>query len=70
MLREARRAKIAEKIKECDINVKKLYILVNHLTGRNLDSPFPDLESDEIIANEFADFFMEKIKRIRDSLNT
>ena len=36
--------------------------------GRNLDSPFPDSESDEMLANQFADFFMEKIKRIRDSL--
>ena len=68
MLREARRAKIAEKVNECDNDVNKLYNLVNHLMGRNLDSPFPDTESNEMLANEFADFFMEKIKRIRDSL--
>ena len=68
MLREVRRAKIAEKVNRCDNDVKKLYNLVNHLMGRNLDYPFPDSESDEMLANEFADFFMEKIKRIRDSL--
>ena len=68
MLREARRAKIAEKVNECNNNVKKLYNLINHLMGRNLDSPFSDSESDELLANEFADFFIEKIMRIRDSL--
>ena len=68
MLREARGAKIAEKVNECDNDVKKLYNLVNHLMGSNLDSPFSDSESNAMLANEFADFFMEKIKRIRDSL--
>ena len=56
MLRKARRAKIAEKVNEYDNNVKKLYVLVNHLTDRNLDSPFPDLESNEMLANEFGGF--------------
>ena len=68
MLREARRGKIAENVNKCDNNVKKLYNQVNHLTDRNLYSPFPNSESDEMLANEFADFSMEKIKRIRDSL--
>ena len=68
MLREARRAKIAEKVNECDNDVKKLYNLVNHLMGRNQDYPFLDSESDKMLANEFANFFMEKIKRVRDSL--
>ena len=68
ILREVRRAKIAEKVNECDNDVKKLYNLVKHLMGRNLDSPFPNSESDKMLANEFADFFMEKVKRIRDSL--
>ena len=37
MLREATTAKIAEKVNKCE-NVKKIYNLVNHLTGRNLGS--------------------------------
>ena len=36
--------------------------------GKNLDSPFLDSESDKMLANELADFFMEKIMTIRDSL--
>ena len=68
MLREARRVKIAGKVNECGNNVKELYNLVNHLTCRNVGTPFPDSESDEMLANQFADFFMENIKTIRDSL--
>ena len=29
---------------------------------------FPDSISDELLANQFADYFMEKIRAIRDSL--
>ena len=68
MLRKARGAEIAEKANECDNDVKKLYNLVSHLTSMNLDSPFPDSESIKMLANVFTDFFMEKIKRIRDNL--
>ena len=69
MLREVRRVKIAEKVNECGNNVKKLYNLVNHLMCRIVATPFPDSESDEVLANQFVDFFMEKIKTIKDSLD-
>ena len=68
MLREVRRVKIAEKVNECGNGVKELYTLVNNLTCRNVVTPFPDSVSDEMLANQFADFFMEKIRPIRDSL--
>ena len=60
MLMEARKVKIAEKVKECGKDVKKLYTLVNNLTNRKIVTPLPDSESDEILANQFADYFMEK----------
>ena len=44
------------------------YELVNCLTGRKADNPFPDYTDPEVIANEFADYFMGKIKKIHDSL--
>ena len=68
MLREARKVKIAEKVNECENDVKKLYILVNNLTCRNIVTPFPDSENDEMLANQFVDYFMEKISAIRASL--
>ena len=55
---EARKVKIVEKVNECGKDVKKLYTLVNNLTNRKIVTPFPDSESDEILANQFADYFM------------
>ena len=65
MLKKAREVKIAEKVKECGNDSKKLYTLVNKLTCRNIVTPFPDSESDEMLANQFADYFTEKIRAIR-----
>ena len=65
---EARKVKIAEKVNECGKDVKKLYTLINNLTNRKIVTPFLDSESDEILANQFADYFMEKIRAIRASL--
>ena len=56
MLREARRVKIAEKIHECGNGAKKLYNLVNNLTCRKVVTPFPESGSDEMLANQFADY--------------
>ena len=68
MLREASRVKIAEKVNECINDVRKLYNLVNNLMCRNVVTPFLDSVSDEMLANQFADFIMEKIRTIMDSL--
>ena len=65
MLRKAREVKIAEKLKECGNDSKKLYTLANSLTCRNIVTPFPDSESNEMLANQFAYYFTEKIKAIR-----
>ena len=45
-----------------------LYTLVNNLTNRKIDTPSPESESDEILVNQFADYFMDKITAIRASL--
>ena len=68
MLKKARENKIAEKINECSNDSKKLYTLVNNLTCRKTVTPFPDSENDVILANEFANYFMEKIRVIRSRL--
>ena len=63
MLKEAREVKIAQKVKECRKDVKK-----SNLTCRKIVTSFPDSESDEMLANQFSDYFMEKIRAIRDRL--
>ena len=48
---------------------KKLYSLVNGLMGRTSENPMPKGESDDQLEENFVDFFMEKIKKICDSLH-
>ena len=64
-------AKIREnsaKIEMCGHDTKKLYNLVNNMTGRTKTNPMPPGRKDTELANEFADFFLDKIRRIRDDL--
>ena len=49
-------------------NSKFLYKLTGELCGLNTENPFPDHASDSELAEEFADFFINKIKNIRDKL--
>ena len=44
------------------------YIYINNLTCRNIVTSFPDSESDEMLTNQFADYFMEKIREVRARL--
>ena len=48
---------------------QKLYSLVKHLTGTTSNNPLPKHDDEEILANEFADFFIGKIEKIRQELD-
>ena len=54
---------------ECDRNIKKLYQVIYDMTGKHSISPLPDSDSNKELANNFADFFINMIKVIRDQLN-
>ena len=62
MLKDVKTQTICEKVADCNWESKKLYSLVCHLTGTKMDNPLPEHTDDEQLANEFADFFMGKIK--------
>ena len=62
MLKEARETPWTEKIRDCGTDAKKLYTLINNLTNNNKDNPLPKSQSDEGLANQFAQYFMSKIK--------
>ena len=70
MLLDARTESLREKINECNKDTKKLYSLINNLINSKTDNPMPDAESDEALANMFADYFVEKISKIRDELHS
>ena len=59
---------ICEKVAGCNQYAKKLYSLMSYLTGTKVNSPMPEHTDEEQLADEFADFFMGKIKTICDSL--
>ena len=61
---------ISTKVRECETDTKKLYNLIRYLTGTTTSNPLPPSLSDEELANVFADYFMNKIQSIRDSLDT
>ena len=69
MLTSIRTEVLSDKVKECNNNSGKLYDLVKELTNAKDKNPFPKASSDEELANQFADFFMNKIKNIRDELD-
>ena len=68
ILRMARWEVISSKVAECKANVKSLYNLVNNITGGVKENPLPECEDDKCLADTFADYFIEKIQKIRDAL--
>ena len=56
---------ITTKIVKAEGNVKDLYSIVNNITEHTGSNPMPK-KDDQTLADEFADFFLEKIKKIRD----
>jgi hypothetical protein len=55
-------------VAECNRDTKKLYQLINQITGSQAENPLPEHTSEDELANQFANFFMSKIKKIRDGL--
>ena len=65
LLKSIKRKTLTEKVDDCRHDTKGLYALVANLTGTKSENPLPPNKSDEDMANMFADYFMEKIEKIR-----
>ena len=50
-------------------NSADLHKTLNKLTGKSEGNPLPDHTSSEVLANDFADFFLGKITKIRKELD-
>ena len=68
MLTEKKKENISRKIEECGSDSKKLFQLVNHLTGHKPELPLPTRRSDTEYADEYQNFF-NKIVKIREELD-
>ena len=51
---------MSKKIEEHGSDTKKLFKLVNHLTGCKPKNPLPARTTDKELADEFANFFIQK----------
>lgn len=68
-INQAKRLTLSQKIVDFKGDSKKLYKFVSELTGKNTDNPMPtSVNDDNTLADEFADHFMAKIDKIRQSL--
>ena len=68
MLFDAKTVCYSKKVEDCKGDVKGLYRMVNTLMGTSSENPLPNHTSDKDLPEEFADFFMDKIQKIRDNL--
>ena len=60
MLKEAKQAFISADIVSHRNDIKYLYKMVMNLSGVRKENPMPPAESDQLLAEEFTDFFIEK----------
>ena len=68
MLWSTRKSTLSGKVNECEKDTKKLYAFVNCYIGRSSENLMPKSDSDKQLAEEFADYFMAKIRNICGSL--
>ena len=54
---------ITKKILNCGRDSKQLFFVVNSITNNRQINPLPDYKSHEETANDFANFFIEKIQK-------
>lgn len=59
-----------EKIKECASDQKALFSIINKLTRPQSKSAFPERDCNRDLAEEFSDYFAEKVGKIRDSIGS
>ena len=66
----AKREILSNKVLDCGNDTRKLYALVNALTGvPNNINPLPEYDYYDQLAEDFADHFMTKIKNMHDNLD-
>ena len=69
-LNEAKTMVISKKVLEFGPDMRKLYAVVNGILGTVKCNPLPECESDDELAESFASFFLDKIKKIWDNLDS
>ena len=50
-------------------NPRQLYKIISSLIGQDNTNPLPDAQSDQELAEQFAEFFLQKIETIQEKFN-
>ena len=69
MLKKAKEVFISQDILSHKNDIKYLYKVITNLSGVRKENPMPQAESDQQLAEEFADFFIGKIDKIQEELD-
>ena len=69
MIRREKTNMLSSQVIDAGKDTKKLFNLISTMTCSMRPNPLPPSTSDEELAEEFATFFMNKIKKIRDALD-
>ena len=69
MLSKAKTDALSNKVMECGKDTKKLYKIVNIILGTNTEIPLPTTDDKNKLADDFANYFIGRIQKIRDQLD-
>ena len=65
MLKKAKIEAVSNKVTECGNDIKKSYKIVNNILGTNKEKPLPPHNDKNKLADDFANYFIGKIQKIR-----
>ena len=69
MLKKAKIEAVSNKVTECGNDTKILYKIVNNILGTNKKKPLPPNNDKNKLADDFANYFIGKIQKIRHQLD-
>lgn len=70
LLKATKKEMLSAKVLECKGDIKRLYRHFKNITGEKLENPMPEGRTDQELADDFANYFIDKIETIRDSLQS
>ncbi len=70
LINKTRSDHYSKKISECDGDQKALFQIVSHLFHKDTVSPYPEADSMVSLAEDFSNFFVGKVTKIREKLDS